>query len=159
MNVTRINLILAVKVAVILTLLLPCLNVESDTKVETSLELKFVQIIDKINQTLSNKEQTFKSSKYELASFVDEILMPLWSSNKTIKGLFGGKIWNNLSIADQRALAISFNNTLQRYIQEGFDYYDGQKIEFVKLVLNRKQTKGFLTVKIIPKVLPDITID
>ena len=159
MSSIQLKLFPAVRVVAILIVLMTSLTVASATRELATLELKFVQVINKINRTLEGKKQVFKSSKHQLAEFVDETLLPIWSSGKTVKGLFGSKIWGALTVNEQKALEAAFNNTLQRYVQEGFDYYDGQKIEFIKLALNRKKTKGFLTVKIIPKVLPNFTID
>ena len=122
-------------------------------------ETKYKNEIHSINQQLNLKQELFNQSKQELAKFVDESLLPTWSSKKTLKGLFGKSIWLKLSTDEQSQLVKAFNDTLQRYVQESFDDYDGQQFMFEGIKLNKKQTKGYLTIKLIPNLMPSFNID
>ncbi|MCW8877866.1 MAG: ABC transporter substrate-binding protein [Kangiellaceae bacterium] len=115
--------------------------------------------VSRINQTLAARQAEFKADPTKLVEYVDQELIPLWSSEKTMKGLVGTKNWKQISESNQSKLAASFNNTLQRYVQEGFEEYDGQSVKFVKLRLNSKKSKGILTLEVIPNLLPSFNID
>lgn len=112
-----------------------------------------------INKTLAARQVEFQAEPTKLVEYVDVELIPLWSSAKTMRGLIGSKNWKKLSADNQHKLTASFNNTLQRYIQEGFKEYDGQSVKFVKLKLNTKKTRGILTLEVIPNLLPSFNID
>jgi len=122
-------------------------------------EGKFKRSILKINQSLKVSQRRFEQSPIELAKFVDAELLPLWASHKTLSALVGLKSWRQMPISSRQALQTSFNNTLQRYVQEGFDHYDGQTIEFVGVRLNKRQNRGYLTIKVVPNLLPSFNID
>lgn len=115
--------------------------------------------VSTINQTLLVEQGRFEQHPEQLASFVDQHLLPLWQSSKTLKGLFGKKHWLSFSEGAKSSLKQGFNNTLQRYVQEGFSHYDGQRLEFVGVKFNKKQTRGRLTVKIIPNLVPSFNVD
>jgi phospholipid transport system substrate-binding protein len=132
---------------------------EKQTSTQSNVEIKFKNEINQINQALSLNKNNFSQSKQALARFVDKSLLPTWSSKKTIKALFGKSIWLKLSNDEQSKLVQAFNDTLQRYVQESFEDYDGQQFEFESVKLNKKQTKGYLTIKLIPNLLPSFNID
>ena len=125
----------------------------------TYVESRFKRSIFKINQSLKVKQQLFERSPLELAKFVDAELLPLWASHKTLSALVGVKSWRQMSISSQQALQTSFNNTLQRSVQEGFDHDDGQTIEFGGVRLNNRKNRGYLTIKVVPNLLPSFNID
>ena len=112
-----------------------------------------------INQSLISKQQVFEASPLELAQFVDKSVLPLWNSTKTLKGLFGKSNWQNLSQKDRDSLQKGFNDTIQRYVQEGFALYDGQELEFVGVKFNKKETRGILTLEIKPNIMPSFNVD
>ncbi|TQV82998.1 MlaC/ttg2D family ABC transporter substrate-binding protein [Aliikangiella coralliicola] len=122
-------------------------------------ENHFKSIIYDINQTLSSKQKEFENSPAKLVKYVDEVLIPIWSSSKTMSGLLGKKYWKGISIQHKTQLISSFNDTLQRYVQEGFKLYDGQRLEFVNVKLHPQKAYGFLTVKVIPTILPSFNVD
>jgi len=122
-------------------------------------EHKFKHLVAKINQSLKLNQKQFEQSPMDLAKYVDAELIPLWASHKTLAALVGAKSWRQMPLASRHALQVSFNNTLQRYVQEGFDHYDGQTIEFVGIRLNKRQNRGYLTIKVIPNLLPSFNID
>ena len=112
-----------------------------------------------INQSLKSNQQSFEESPALLAKFVDESLLPLWQASKTLTGLLGSNNWNKLTLIEQASLQKGFDDTIQRYVQEGFALYDGQSLEFVGVRLNENATRGLLTVKVIPNVMPSFEID
>lgn len=118
----------------------------------------FKKRIATINQTLVTQQDTFSKEPESLADFVDLQLIPIWHSSKTLRGLFGKNNWLSLPENSKVALTQEFNNTLQRYVQEGFRHYDGQKLEFVEVKVNKKQTRGLLIVKVIPNVIPSFEV-
>jgi|GEM_PF-1160596 len=115
--------------------------------------------ISTINQTLKTNQSLFEQSPLELAAFVDNTLLPLWNSSKTLKGLFGKSHWQSLSEIERQQLMKGFDDTIQRYVQEGFALYDGQELEFVGLKFNKSSTKGILTIKVIPNLIPSFNVD
>jgi phospholipid transport system substrate-binding protein len=148
------------------TLLLFVISFSSSLAAEKQINTQFHNVesnyknkIGTINQQLNLKQNIFNQSKQELAKFVDESLLPTWSSTKTLKGLFGKAIWLRLSNDEQQQLVKAFNDTLQRYVQESFEEYDGQQFLFERIKLNKHQNKGYLTIKLIPNLLPSFNID
>ena len=127
--------------------------------VKPSLEQHYIEQIRHINQTLIENQSEYEAKPKLLAEFVDDSVLPLWNSAKTLRGLFGKKNWLALSSENQYGLVKGFNDTIQRYVQEGFSLYDGQQLEFVKLKLNKKQTRGLLTIKVIPNILPEFDVN
>lgn len=119
----------------------------------------FKSTVFEINQTLTEKQQDFQKNPINLVKYVDKLLIPLWSAQSTLKRLFSKKVWDSFSPKNQGNLVQGFNNTLHRYIQEGFKHYNGQKIEFVKVRLNKKQNYGYLTIKVIPTLIPSFNLD
>lgn len=115
--------------------------------------------IREINNTLQSRESEFKKSPNALAEFVDDTLVDIWSAEKTMTGLTGRKQWNSLKEADKAAMVQVFNDTLQRYVQEGITLYDGQTVDFIELKLSPKQTRGLLTIEVNPRVMPSFNID
>ena len=125
----------------------------------STVESHYVERVNYINQTLTSNQDEFEATPQKLADFVDNSLLPLWNSQKTLRGLFGKKNWLALTNKDHVDLEKGFNDTIQRYVQEGFALYDGQQIEFVGIKLNKKQTRGLLTIKVIPNVLPEFDVN
>ena len=130
----------------------------SNTFQSDDYERHFIEQIESINKTLDARQKEFKESPIKLVSYVDKQLIPMWSSEKTMRGLLSGKNWKTLSDEQKKELSKVFDDTLQRYVQEGFKSYDGQEIEFVKLKLHPKKPRGLLTVKVIPNLLPSFHI-
>ncbi|MET1253586.1 MlaC/ttg2D family ABC transporter substrate-binding protein [Aliikangiella maris] len=114
----------------------------------------YQKLIESINQTLITNRTSFMQSPTKLADYVDAQLLSIWYSPHTLKRLFGTTSWKNFDQIQIKKLNQGFNNTLQRYVQEGFKLYDGQQIQFVSLQLNSKATLGLLTIEVIPNVLP-----
>lgn len=156
MTAKRSYLFSSVKLAILSFLFL--LHFSAYSSEADSVRSQFSHVITNINQTLTLKQQAFSSTPELLAQFIDTSLLPVWSSEKTLKGLLGKKIWQNLSNNEKKHLVEAFNNTLQRYVQEGFSYYDGQQIDLVDVKLNSRQTKGLITVRLTPKILPSFDI-
>ncbi|MGX5201589.1 MlaC/ttg2D family ABC transporter substrate-binding protein [Aliikangiella sp. IMCC44632] len=115
--------------------------------------------ITEINQLLRSQQASFEQYPERLVKFVDERLLPLWSASTTLTGMLGKTSWNSLSPQEKAALNQGFNNTIQRYVQEGFQQYDGQQFNFVELKLNKSETLGLLTVEFVPNVLPSFNVD
>jgi phospholipid transport system substrate-binding protein len=124
-----------------------------------SVEQSFKTQVAFINQTLKVNQKAFEASPHLLAGFVDNSLLPLWEASQTLAGLLGSKNWHGLSHAEQAGLQKAFNDTIQRYVQEGFALYDGQTLEFVSVKLNDSATRGLLTLKVIPNVMPSFEVD
>ncbi len=135
------------------------LNVVAGDLSKQQVESHFKSTIESINKTLQLRQSDFKNNPLKLVSYVDEQLIPLWESRKTMRGLLGSKNWNTLSANDKDKLESSFNDTLQRYVQEGFDSYDGQQVEFVRIKFHPKSSRGLLTIKVIPNLLPSFNVD
>ncbi|TQV77020.1 ABC transporter substrate-binding protein [Aliikangiella marina] len=146
---------------ILLTLVL-CGNASASSIAEPilgNLQDHYIERVKHINSTLEENQAKFAQSPHDLAKFVDRSVLPLWNSEKTLRGLFGKKYWMELSSAEQQGLVKGFNDTIQRYVQEGFSLYDGQQLEFVKLKLNQKKTRALLTLKVIPNLLPEFEVN
>jgi len=130
----------------------------SDNARNSAHEKHFIDQIELINKTLEAKQYDFKKNPIKLVSYVDKQLIDIWSSERTMRGLLSSKNWKTLSLEQQKNLSKAFDDTLQRYVQEGFKSYDGQEIEFVNLKLHPKKLRGLLTVKVIPNLLPSFNI-
>jgi phospholipid transport system substrate-binding protein len=115
--------------------------------------------ITQINQLLRQQQASFQQHPDRLVKFVDSRLLPLWSASTTLTGMLGRANWNRLSEQDRAALNQGFNNTIQRYVQEGFEQYDGQQFNFIELKLNQSETLGLLTVEFVPNLLPSFNVD
>jgi phospholipid transport system substrate-binding protein len=131
---------------------------DDDTEIKRA-SLYFSSVVDCLNQRLQNQQQLFNNDSLLLADFVDHNLLPLWFSEKTLKGLLGKSIWQSLTPANIVSLSDGFNNTLQRYVQESFHKYDGQVIVFESLKLNQNETRGLLSIEVQPNLLPSFNID
>ncbi|WP_444994335.1 MlaC/ttg2D family ABC transporter substrate-binding protein [Aliikangiella sp. IMCC44359] len=121
-------------------------------------EAYYRQVITSLNNQMRENQAELSQSPEKLAKFIDVELLPRWSASKTLKGLLGRTVWNELTEANFKDLVKGFNNTLQRYVQESFSLYDGQKIEFVRVELNERASKGLLTLKVIPHVMPSFNV-
>ena len=115
--------------------------------------------INCINQVLLKQQNQFKQNPALLVDYVDQTLMPIWSSQTTLRLIFSAEYWSEFPDVDKIKLTTGFNNTLHRYVQEGFEHYEGQQIEYVGVRLNKNKNRGYLTVRVIPNVLPSFTID
>lgn len=133
-------------------------SLDNSTHSQKLVEAHYRQVVHSLNNQMRAKQAELSQSPEKLAKFIDVELLPRWSALKTLKGLLGRKVWETLTEEDFQELTKGFNNTLQRYVQEGFSLYDGQKIEFVKVELNKSASKGLLTLRIIPHVMPSFNV-
>jgi len=118
----------------------------------------FNDIVVKIDSTLLADQKRLKSDSSHLQNFVNSNILPHWSADLTLKQLLGSKNWKSFTKADIESLQLIFNKTLHRYVQEGMDYYDGQRIKLLKIELNKKQTRGLVTIELQPIYLPSFNI-
>ena len=65
-----------------------------------------------------------KSEPGELAEFVNDELLPLWNSERTLKLLLGRSQWKALSSEEIEKLIQIFDQTMHRYINEGMKFYN-----------------------------------
>ncbi len=156
---------------IILLLLFPLLSVNAQNNTQNSktpltknqqvtqkTHHYFEPLIEKIDLTLFNKQLELKNNSVKLAQFVNEQVLSLWSSEKTLKILIGSKSWKNLSKSNITALKNSFNETIHRYVREGMNYYDGQRLKLINVQLNIEKKRGLLTVELKPIYLPAFNI-
>jgi len=141
-----------------LILLVTSLQVALASDVKDSPSAFYKQLISTINQQLSSNQQAFLEDPQALAAFVDNKLIANWSTEQTVKRLLGKKLWLQLTNRQQLQLQQAFADTLQRYAQEGFSYYKGQKLAFEQLKLSANGDYGLLSVRIYPDVLPDFSV-
>ncbi len=118
----------------------------------------FSQVITHIDTILLEKHRVFKSDNKQLVQFVDADILSEWDVELTLKQLIGGKHWKKLSQSDIQSLKDRFNQTLHRYIREGMAFYDGQRVKFVSVKLNTKNTRGLVTIRLEPIYLPAFNI-
>ena len=121
-------------------------------------EAHFNDIVVKIDSTLLLDQKRLKSDSSHLQNFVDSNILPHWNADLTLKQLLGSKNWKSFTKTDIESLQLIFNETLHRYVQEGMDYYDGQRIKLLKVELNKKQTRGLVTIQLQPVYLPAFNI-
>jgi ABC-type transporter MlaC component len=124
------------------------------TELESSLEERFGAVISQISDSLKTHKKDFTSHPQKLVDFVDDSILPIWSSEHLLLRLFSKPIWQPLSQQEKLGLRNAFYNTMQRYAQEGFKYYDGQQLRLSKVRLNPKQTRGYVTVELLQSNLP-----
>lgn len=119
----------------------------------------FEQVITTIDTTLFENKLTLRNNTTALVKFVDSKLLPYWDAELTLKLLIGGKRWKNLSPQEISSLNLRFNQTLHRYVREGMKHYDGQRIKLLRVKLNKKQTRGLVTLELEPIYLPAFNMD
>lgn len=118
----------------------------------------FSQIIVDIDSTLLSKQAVLKANKQLLEDFVDSNILPYWDVDLTLRLLVGGKTWRSLNQKEIQNLRNSFNQTLQRYVREGMNYYDGQRVRLESVTLNDKRTRGLVTIELEPVYLPAFNV-
>ena len=148
-----------IQCSLILILVFFCGYTAANNINEKQVESHYKSTINSINSTLRARQIEFKNNPLKLVGYVDETLLPLWAAQKTMKGMLGNKAWSSLTNKEKMALEASFKDTLQRYVQEGFNSYDGQQVEFVKVKFHPKYARGLLTIKVIPNLLPSFNVD
>jgi len=125
---------------------------------EHRVEAHFKEIVVKIDSTLFADQTRLKSDASHLEKFVDSNILPYWNADLTLKQLVGSKNWKSFSQKEIDSLQVIFNKTLHRYVREGMDYYDGQRVKLLKAELNKKQTRGLVTIQLQPIYLPAFNI-
>jgi len=138
-------------------------NEIADTSLEKRERLKtvttyFEQKISDLDVTLLNNQAALTSDPVKQREFVDQKLLPLWSSIRTLKLILGAKQWKSLSKDQIVRLETSFAETFQRYTSEALKFYDGQRIKVLSIRLNGEQSKGYLTTELSPIYLPRFNI-
>lgn len=125
---------------------------------QSPLEHYFDSKLVHLNALLIKNNESLKNNPKSLKSFVNTEVLPLWSSETTLKALLGTKEWNKISSPKQIQLIEAFNQTLHRYVREGMKFYSKQKFSFVSIKLNKKGTRGYLAILIDPEILPSINV-
>jgi len=118
----------------------------------------FNQVITHIDTTLLEKHQEFKKDNNQLAQFVDTNILSVWDVELTLKQMIGGKHWKSFSQGEIQSLKDRFNQTLHRYVREGMGYYDSQRVKLVSVKLNKKNTRGLVTIRLEPIYMPAFNI-
>jgi len=134
------------------------LNIVSLDRPTITVEEHFKQIIVNIDSTLFTEQVLLKSDKSHLENFVDSKILPHWNIDLTLKQLIGSKNWQAFTNEQINALEMGFNKTMHRYVREGMDYYDGQRIKLLNVRLNKKNTRGIVTIQLEPIYLPAFNI-
>jgi len=125
---------------------------------QSPLEHYFDSKLVHLNELLIKNNQSLKNDSESLKSFVNTEILPLWSSETTLKALLGTKKWNKIPNPKQIQLIEAFNQTLHRYVKEGMKFYSNQKFSFVSIKLSKTGKRGYLTILIDPEILPSINI-
>jgi len=125
---------------------------------QSPLEQYFDSKLIHLNALLIKNKESLKSEPESLKSFVNAEILPLWSSETTLKALLGTKEWNKIPNQKQIELIKVFNQTLHRYVREGMKFYSNQKFSFVSIKLSKKGKRGYLTILIDPEFLPSINV-
>lgn len=136
----------------------PKVSLAEKKTLEKSLKTYFDDKVTDLDETLFNNQQQLASDKKALIQFVDEKLLPLWSSTKTLKLMVGKKLWKTFSRGQKAQLEESFKQTFHRYVKEGMKHYDGQRIKVSSIRLRKKLKSGFLTAELEPIYLPKFNI-
>lgn len=119
----------------------------------------FKQKTVELDRLLLTEHKALKSDPKALENFVNQKILTLWSLNKTLKGLVGGKTWKKLSQNEKAQLKLSFNETIHRYVREGMAFYDGQRVKLVNVQINNEKGYGMLTLELSPVYLPAFNIN
>ncbi|PHS19625.1 MAG: hypothetical protein COA86_03840 [Kangiella sp.] len=125
---------------------------------QSPLEQYFDSKLNHLNALLIKNKQSLKNEPESLKSFVNAEILPLWSSETTLKALLGTKEWNKIPSPKQIQIIGAFNQTLHRYVREGMKFYSNQKFSFVSIKLSKKGKRGYLTILIDPEILPSINV-
>lgn len=123
-----------------------------------SLEADYASLIESIDSTLIDRYDEFKREPRLLNEFVEQQILPYWNVELTLKQLLGSKHWNSLTKQEITSVKQTFVDTLNRYVGEGMKFYDGQRIKFSKVKINKKQTRGLLTLTLEPIYLPAFNV-
>jgi len=127
--------------------------------IEKEVNNHFEQAVSKIDNILFTQQKKLINTPSKLYQFVNSELLPLWNSERTLKLLLGASKWKALTANEIDSLNRTFDQTMRRYINEGMKFYDGQRIKLVSVNLNKKQTKGIVTIEISPIYLPAFKIN
>lgn len=127
-------------------------------QIEKSLSKYFTHKIADLDKQLFVKGNQLAKDTEKLAEFVNQNILNLWSSTKTLKLMLGSKNWKMLSNEQIAQLEIAFDDTVHRYVKEGMSFYDGQRAKFLSLEVNDKLNRGYLTVELQPIYLPAFNI-
>ena len=125
---------------------------------QSPLELYFDNKLVHLNDLLIKNSESLKNKPKILKSFVNTEILPLWSSETTLKALLSTKEWNKIPSLKQIQLIKAFNQTLHRYVREGMKFYSNQEFSFVSIKLSKKGKRGYLTILIEPEILPSINV-
>ncbi len=125
---------------------------------ESQLETHFSQVVQAIDQDLIARQQALKADSLLLETFVKQQILPQWDSRRTLKQLVGNQVWKNLTDEEIAALELRFEQTINRYVREGMNFYSGQRIKLQRVQFNKKQTRGLLTIRLEPIYLPAFNI-
>ncbi len=134
----------------------PALNNSSSLLNDT--KKHFSQLVKSIDSQLIKNQQQLKADDQILLQFVKQNILSNWHVELTLKRLLSKEKWGRLSSSEINALKQRFNETLHRYMQEAMGYYDNQRIIFVSIKLNKRQTKGLLTLQLQPIYLPSFNV-
>ncbi|NVJ68671.1 MAG: ABC transporter substrate-binding protein [Gammaproteobacteria bacterium] len=126
----------------------------SNEQIRQQFQAKF----ESIEAFLSKQPQPLKGSK-ALFEFIETDLMSVWSAELTIKAILGVKRWSSLNDEEKQALIDVYIKTMQRYLFETLQKYTGQTAHAEQVQLNSKNTKGWLTTKLVADNFPDINVD
>jgi len=131
---------------------------EANQPNQQSLFVHFEQAVALIDHNLLTSQGALKADPKRLEMFVNQYILPLWDSQRTLKYLVGQKLWQSLSPQEVSALELRFQQTIQRYVREGMGLYDGQRVKTLRLQLNKAANRGLLTLRLEPIYLPSFNI-
>jgi ABC-type transporter MlaC component len=92
------------------------------------------------NTALAEDAALFKDSPDDYWSFFQEVVLPLWSRQASLKGLAGDEKVAALLPQQQAALNDILDRTVQRYAFEVLESYSGQSFVLNKVVIDSDNT-------------------
>ncbi|WP_251360165.1 phospholipid-binding protein MlaC [Kangiella sp. TOML190] len=133
-------------------------NLITSTSLE-QIKHDFQQQFFDIQRFLTENKRKMQQDPQVLLDFVDSDLMNVWSSKLTIRAMVGVKIWKKLSKTEREELTQAYRETMQRYLFETMQKFEGQQALVDGLQLTSKGNKGWLTAKLVLETFPDLTVD
>ncbi len=122
------------------------------------IEQYFDRIISGIDSNLLDKRVILKKDKKQLIEFVESNILPFWDLDQTTKMLIGKDLWSTYKLQEKNALIKRFEQTLHRYVQEGINHYDGQRVKLESVELGKRNNRGLITLTLEPIYLPPFKV-
>jgi len=121
---------------------------------------QYQPVFSQFSQQLISEQAVFKRDPDRYWSWVDALLVPLWSRQASIKQLANPKHLEVLTNEQTIQFNAVLDRTMQRYAFEILDSYSGQRFEIQKIEFDKDDPRfATLVVTAIWDNFPDLDID